>query len=201
LSKCWRGMRLKTLNFSFLPKWNTYWASLKCHDEARLTGKCVWHCWYWPGYHSKVIARSRVFKVYQHSKCANFWRQYGWLCQCLELMCNAIGWIQHRGGDGSLTRRGVYSSGLPGLSASCAWSGSCWCQNCKLWLSSDYKVWVTNWILLNAMTRRNEHENVICVVGIGQDITAHLAQKKEYLKLIDNACLCTRLWSQHSGTR
>jgi PAS domain S-box-containing protein len=37
------------------------------------------------------------------------------------------------------------------------------------------------------MTRRNEHENVICVVGIGQDITAHLAQEKEYLKLIDNS--------------
>jgi hypothetical protein len=37
------------------------------------------------------------------------------------------------------------------------------------------------------MTRRNEHENVICVVETGQDITAHLVQEKEYSTLIDNA--------------
>jgi PAS domain S-box-containing protein len=42
-------------------------------------------------------------------------------------------------------------------------------------------------VLLNATTRRNEHGNVIGVVGIGQDITARLAQEKEYSKLIDNA--------------
>jgi hypothetical protein len=42
-------------------------------------------------------------------------------------------------------------------------------------------------VLLNAMTRRIEHRNVISVVGIGQDITARLAHEKEYSKLIDYA--------------
>ncbi len=42
-------------------------------------------------------------------------------------------------------------------------------------------------VLLNATTRRNEHGNVIGVVGIGQDITARLTQEKEYSKSIDNA--------------
>ena len=42
-------------------------------------------------------------------------------------------------------------------------------------------------VLLNATTRRNEHGRVIGVVGIGQDITARLAQEREYSKLIDNA--------------
>jgi PAS domain S-box-containing protein len=42
-------------------------------------------------------------------------------------------------------------------------------------------------VLLNATTRRNEHGNVIGVVGIGQDITARLTQEREYSKLIDNA--------------
>jgi PAS domain-containing protein len=42
-------------------------------------------------------------------------------------------------------------------------------------------------VLLNATTRRNEHGKVIGVVGIGQDITARLAQEREYSKLIDNA--------------
>jgi PAS domain S-box-containing protein len=42
-------------------------------------------------------------------------------------------------------------------------------------------------VLLNATTRRNEHGEVIGVVGIGQDITARLAQEREYFKLIDNA--------------
>ncbi len=41
--------------------------------------------------------------------------------------------------------------------------------------------------MLNATTRRNEHGKVIGVVGIGQDITARLAQEREYSKLIDNA--------------
>jgi hypothetical protein len=36
------------------------------------------------------------------------------------------------------------------------------------------------------LTRRNEHDNVICVVGIGQDITAHLAHEREYSTLFDN---------------
>ena len=42
-------------------------------------------------------------------------------------------------------------------------------------------------ILLNATTRRDEHGKVIGVVGIGQDITARLAQEREYAKLIDTA--------------
>jgi len=42
-------------------------------------------------------------------------------------------------------------------------------------------------VLLNATARRNEHGKIIGVVGIGQDITARLAQEREYFKLIDNA--------------
>ena len=42
-------------------------------------------------------------------------------------------------------------------------------------------------ILLNATTRRDEHGKIIGVVGIGQDITARLAQEREYSKLIDSA--------------
>ena len=42
-------------------------------------------------------------------------------------------------------------------------------------------------VLLNATTRRDEQGNMIGVVGIGQDITAHLAQEREYSKLIDTA--------------
>jgi PAS domain S-box-containing protein len=42
-------------------------------------------------------------------------------------------------------------------------------------------------ILLNATTRRDEHGNIIGVVGIGQDITFRIAQEREYSKLIDHA--------------
>ena len=42
-------------------------------------------------------------------------------------------------------------------------------------------------VLLNATTRRDEQGNVIGVVGIGQDITARMAQEREYSKLIDTA--------------
>ena len=42
-------------------------------------------------------------------------------------------------------------------------------------------------ILLNATTRRDEQGNVIGVVGIGQDITARIAQEQEYSRLIDSA--------------
>ena len=42
-------------------------------------------------------------------------------------------------------------------------------------------------VLLNATTRRDEQGAVIGVVGIGQDITARLAQEREYSKLIDTA--------------
>ena len=42
-------------------------------------------------------------------------------------------------------------------------------------------------ILLNATTRRDEQGAVIGVVGIGQDITARIAQEQEYARLIDTA--------------
>ena len=42
-------------------------------------------------------------------------------------------------------------------------------------------------VLLNATTRRDEQGNVIGVVGIGQDITARIAQEQEYSRLIDSA--------------
>ena len=42
-------------------------------------------------------------------------------------------------------------------------------------------------VLLNATTRKDEQGNIIGVVGIGQDITARLAQEREYSKLIDTA--------------
>jgi PAS domain S-box-containing protein len=42
-------------------------------------------------------------------------------------------------------------------------------------------------LFMNAMTLRDEQGNVIGVVGIGQDITARLAQEMEYSKLIDTA--------------
>ena len=42
-------------------------------------------------------------------------------------------------------------------------------------------------MLLNATTRRDESNHVIGVVGIGQDITARIAQEQEYSKLIDTA--------------
>ena len=32
-------------------------------------------------------------------------------------------------------------------------------------------------VLLNATTRHNKQDNIIGMVGIGQDITCHLAQK------------------------
>jgi PAS domain S-box-containing protein len=50
-------------------------------------------------------------------------------------------------------------------------------------------------VLLNATTRRNEQGTIIGVVGIGQDITARLAQEREYSKLIDTAN-AVRLMSQ-----
>ena len=42
-------------------------------------------------------------------------------------------------------------------------------------------------MLLNATTRRDESNHVIGVVGIGQDITARMAQEQEYARLIDTA--------------
>jgi len=42
-------------------------------------------------------------------------------------------------------------------------------------------------ILLNATSRRDETGNIVGVIGIGQDITARIAQEREYEKLIDTA--------------
>ena len=42
-------------------------------------------------------------------------------------------------------------------------------------------------ILLNATTRRDAMGAVVGVVGIGQDITARIAQEREYARLIDTA--------------
>ena len=42
-------------------------------------------------------------------------------------------------------------------------------------------------VLVNANPRRNIHDKVIGVVGVGQDITARIAQEQEYRKLIDSA--------------
>ena len=50
-------------------------------------------------------------------------------------------------------------------------------------------------VLLNATTRRDEQGNVIGVVGIGQDITARLAQEKEYSKL---NIKCSHLWGGYT---
>ena len=49
------------------------------------------------------------------------------------------------------------------------------------------KVGICLEVLLNATTWRDEQGNVIGVVGIGQDITGHLAQEREYSRLIDTA--------------
>jgi PAS domain-containing protein len=42
-------------------------------------------------------------------------------------------------------------------------------------------------VLLNATTRRDAQNRVTGVVGIGQDITARIAQEQEYARLIDTA--------------
>ena len=42
-------------------------------------------------------------------------------------------------------------------------------------------------ILLNATSRRDVDGHIIGVVGIGQDITARIAQEEEYSRLIDTA--------------
>jgi PAS domain S-box-containing protein len=42
-------------------------------------------------------------------------------------------------------------------------------------------------VLVNANPRRNIQDKVIGVVGVGQDITARIAQEQEYRKLIDSA--------------
>ena len=57
------------------------------------------------------------------------------------------------------------------------------------WLSSTQvtKAGTRVQVLLNATTRRDEKNTVIGVVGIGQDITARMAQEQEYARLIDTA--------------
>ena len=42
-------------------------------------------------------------------------------------------------------------------------------------------------VLLNATSRKDAEGHVIGVVGIGQDITARIAQEQEYIRLIDTA--------------
>ena len=42
-------------------------------------------------------------------------------------------------------------------------------------------------ILLNATACRNPNDKIICLVGIGQDITGRIAQEREYTRLIDTA--------------
>ncbi len=42
-------------------------------------------------------------------------------------------------------------------------------------------------LLLNAITRQDEHRKVTRVVGIGQDSTDCITQEREYAKLIDTA--------------
>ena len=42
-------------------------------------------------------------------------------------------------------------------------------------------------VLLNATSRRDVNGRVVGMVGIGQDITARIAQEQEYVRLIDTA--------------
>ena len=49
-------------------------------------------------------------------------------------------------------------------------------------------------ILLNATSRRDVDGRIIGVVGIGQDITARIAQEQEYTRLIDTANAPSELW-------
>ena len=64
-------------------------------------------------------------------------------------------------------------------------------------------------ILLNATTRRDERDLIIGVVGIGQDITARVAQEQEYSRLIDTANApifgvnvdgCINVWNKNAET-
>ena len=49
------------------------------------------------------------------------------------------------------------------------------------------KAGVSVRVLLNATTRRDDQGKATGVVGIGQDITARIAQEQEYARLIDTA--------------
>jgi PAS domain S-box-containing protein len=57
-------------------------------------------------------------------------------------------------------------------------------------------------VLLNATTRRDKDGNIIGVIGIGQDITARLAQEREYSKLIDTAnAVCLKIATEGNAVR
>ena len=52
-------------------------------------------------------------------------------------------------------------------------------------------------ILLNATSRRDVEGHIIGVVGIGQDITARIAQEQEYSRLIDTANAPSKPFNPH----
>jgi hypothetical protein len=57
-------------------------------------------------------------------------------------------------------------------------------------------------VLLNATTRRDEDGNIIGVIGMGQDVTARLAQEREYYKLIDTAnAVCLKIATEGNVVR
>ena len=57
-------------------------------------------------------------------------------------------------------------------------------------------------VLLNATTCRDEDGNIIGIIGIGQDVTARLAQEREYYKLIDAAnAVCLKIATEGNVAR
>jgi len=81
------------------------------------------------------------------------------------IVCNTFDWVQYRRSHGSFTCPTIYH-------LSSLWSR---------------RMGVRIKVLLNVTTWRDKQGNVIGVVDIGQDITAWLAQEREYSKLVDTA--------------